>query len=146
MNSTRLWNSHQIKGTSSWEPRHLGTFWKLESRNGLSRGFHEAFSTTDAMLFSQNTWKTGNKAFEMSQAFQDQGCQPPTSLNIKNWWGRDDKWHHNAHSTWRYLWKKKRKKDVVEIVTFDQIGLLPTNHIIAYITMAYRSLWGNVRC
>ena len=38
--------------------------------------------------------------------------------------------------------KKKQKKDVVLIVTFDQkiIGLLPTNHIIGYVTMAYRSL------
>ena len=36
--------------------------------------------------------------------------------------------------------KKMRKKDVVGIVTFDLIGLLATNHIIAYITMAYRSL------
>ena len=26
---------------------------------------------------------------------------------------------------------------------FDLIGLLPTNHIIAYITMAYWSLLGN---
>ena len=33
--------------------------------------------------------------------------------------------------------KKTREKDVVGIVTFDLIGLLPTNHIIAYITMAY---------
>ena len=32
-----------------------------------------------------------------------------------------------------------RKKDVVFIVTFDLIGLLPINHIIAYVTMAYRS-------
>ena len=42
--------------------------------------------------------------------------------------------------------KKTHKKDVVLIVTFDQklIGLLLTNHIIAYITIAYRSLWGNV--
>ena len=32
------------------------------------------------------------------------------------------------------------EKDVVGIVTFDLIGLLPTNHIILYITMAYRSL------
>ena len=33
------------------------------------------------------------------------------------------------------------------IINFDLIGLLPTNHIIAYIiTMAYLSLWGNVRC
>ena len=36
--------------------------------------------------------------------------------------------------------KKTRKKEVVGIVTFDLIGLLPTNHSIAYITMAYRSL------
>ena len=36
--------------------------------------------------------------------------------------------------------KKMREKDVVGIVTFDLIGLLPTNHIIAHITMAYRSL------
>ena len=36
--------------------------------------------------------------------------------------------------------KKMREKDVVGIVTFDLIGLLPTNHIIAYITKAYRSL------
>ena len=33
--------------------------------------------------------------------------------------------------------KKTREKDVVGIVTFDLIGLLHTNHIIAYITMAY---------
>ena len=34
-----------------------------------------------------------------------------------------------------------RGKDVVGIVTFDLIGLLPTNHITAYITMAYQSLY-----
>ena len=39
-----------------------------------------------------------------------------------------------------------REKDVVLIVTFDLIGLPPINHIIAYITMAYRSLRGNVQC
>ena len=32
------------------------------------------------------------------------------------------------------------EKDVVGIVLFDLTGLLPTDHIIAYITMAYRSL------
>ena len=32
---------------------------------------------------------------------------------------------------------KKHEKDVVGIVLFDLIGLLPTNQIIAYITMAY---------
>ena len=31
--------------------------------------------------------------------------------------------------------KKMREKDVVGIVTFDLIGLLLTNHIIAYITL-----------
>ena len=31
------------------------------------------------------------------------------------------------------------KHPVVAIVTFDLIGLLPTNHIIAHITVAYRS-------
>ena len=36
--------------------------------------------------------------------------------------------------------KKKRKENVVGIITFDLIGILPTNHIIGYITMAYRSL------
>ena len=36
--------------------------------------------------------------------------------------------------------KKKREEDVVGIVTFELNGLLTTNHIIAYITMAYRSL------
>ena len=36
--------------------------------------------------------------------------------------------------------KKMREKDDVGIVTFDLIGLLPTNHIIAYITITYRSL------
>ena len=36
--------------------------------------------------------------------------------------------------------KKTHEKDVVGIVTFDLTGLLHTNNIIAYITMAYRSL------
>ena len=36
-----------------------------------------------------------------------------------------------------FFFFKKREKDVVRIVTFDLIGLLPTNHIIPYITMAY---------
>ena len=31
--------------------------------------------------------------------------------------------------------EKMREKDVVGIVTFDLIGLLLTNHIIAYITL-----------
>ena len=44
---------------------------------------------------------------------------------------------HRAHD---FICKKRHKKDVVGIVTFDLIGLLPTNHINAYITMSYWSL------
>ena len=66
------------------------------------------------------------------------------------------------HSTWRHLfctkilidsdhhkwlpWHKVHEKDVAGIAVFDLIGLLPTNHIIAYIkNIIYQSLWGNVR-
>ena len=48
--------------------------------------------------------------------------------------------------------KKTHKKDVVKlnIVAFDLIGLLPTNHVIPYITMVYqrkRSMKrGNAQC
>ena len=76
----------------------------------------------------------------------EQGYQPPTSSNIENWWGVGDRWHHNAGHIKSFFGKKKCEKDVVLIVTFDLIGLLPTNHIIAYITKAYLSLWGNVQC
>ena len=58
------------------------------------------------------------------------GCQPPTSLNIENWWGVGDRWHHNTGHMTSFFGKKKREKDFVLIVTFDLIGLLPTNHIL----------------
>ena len=35
---------------------------------------------------------------------------------------------------------KMREKDIVGIVTFDLIGLLATNQVISYISMAYWSL------
>ena len=38
-----------------------------------------------------------------------------------------------AHDVISAKKKKKREKDVVEIITFDLISVLPTNHIIAYI-------------
>ena len=41
--------------------------------------------------------------------------------------------------------KQTPKKDLVGIVTFDLIGVLPTNRIISYFTMAYQSLW-NLWC
>ena len=34
-------------------------------------GFQDVFSTAEAMLFCQNTHKTGNNATEMSQVFHD---------------------------------------------------------------------------
>ena len=37
----------------------------------LARGFQEVFSTADALLFRQNTCKTGNNVVEMSQVFHD---------------------------------------------------------------------------
>ena len=37
----------------------------------MSRGFQEVFSNADAMLFCQNTRKTGNNAGEMCQATHD---------------------------------------------------------------------------
>ena len=76
-----------------------------------------------------------------------QGCQAPTSSNIENWQGlSDDRWQHNARNMTSYMCTKTREKDVVGIVTFGLIGLLPTNHIIAHITMAYRSFRGNIQC
>ena len=43
--------------------------------------------------------------------------------------------------------KKTRKKDVVKlnIVAFDLIGLLPTNHVVPYITMVYQRKRGNAQ-
>ena len=68
-----------------------------------------------------------------------QGCQPPTSSNIENNYDGEgmigDIIMHG-----RLCKKKMRKKDVVGIVPFDVTGLLPTDHVIAYITMAYQSL------
>ena len=48
-----------------------GHFENKSLGNGVSRGFQEVFSTADAMLFPQNTRKTGNNVVEMSQALQD---------------------------------------------------------------------------
>ena len=39
-----------------------------------------------------------------------------------------------------FAMKQTCKKDLVGIVTFDLIGVLPTNRIISYFTMAYQSL------
>ena len=67
-------------------------------------------------------------------------CQPSRLqiLEIDGEWVIDDVM---MQGTRRHFWgKKTREKDVVLIVTFDLIGLLPTNNIIAYVTMAYRSL------
>ena len=55
MNSRQLWNWHQ--GTSSLGPRHLGI---LKFR--VSEMAFQGIFTADAMLFHQNTRKTGNNA------------------------------------------------------------------------------------
>ena len=48
-----------------------------------SRGFQEAFSTADTMLFLQNTYKIGKNAVEMSQASHDiAGFESFTDLNL----------------------------------------------------------------
>ena len=36
--------------------------------------------------------------------------------------------------------KQTRNKDLVGIVTFDLIGVLPTDRVISYFTRAYQSL------
>ena len=59
-----------------------------------------------------------------------QGFQPHMSSNIENWWGVGDRWRHNAGHMTSFFEKTTREKYVVLIVTFDLIGLLPTNHII----------------
>ena len=60
----------RTKGTSSWEPKHLGTFEIIKSLgNGISRGFQEVFSTAEATLFRHNTRKTGNNVVKMCQPF-----------------------------------------------------------------------------
>ena len=64
----------------------------------------------------------------------NQGCQPLTLQILRN--GRR---RHNAQPMTSFR-QKTREKDVVGIVTFDLIGLLVPNHVIAYISKAYRSL------
>ena len=36
-----------------------------------------------------------------------QDCQPHTSSNIENWWGRGDRWRHNAWHITSFVKKKK---------------------------------------
>ena len=70
MNSRWLWNLHQrpkfLRAEASRDILSL-----LSLRNGIFRGFHEVFSTMEAILFRQNTCNTWNNAIEMSQAFHD---------------------------------------------------------------------------
>ena len=47
-------------------------------------------------------------------------------------------------SVMNFQWQKMNKKDVVGMITFGLIGLLPTNHII--ILQGQWTLQGNVRC
>ena len=69
MNSRRLWNSHErskfLRAKASMDILKFGV-----SEMTFTGGFHEVFSSADAMLFRQNTRKTRNNAVEM-QAFND---------------------------------------------------------------------------
>ena len=71
-----------------------------------------------------------------------QGCQPPTSSNnkiIENSKGRNDRWRHIARHdvTWaknaRWFWS-----------TYIAPKQFIFSHSIAYITVEYQKLWGNV--
>ena len=70
MNSRQLWNSHQrqkvLRAEASWDILKFRV-----SEMPFPLGFQEVFSTAEAMLFSQNTCKTGKNAVEMSQAFHN---------------------------------------------------------------------------
>ena len=74
-------------------------------------------------------------------SLQWQGCQKPPRLQILKIDGEGMIDDVIMRGTWRHVCKKcsliliitnleMRGKDVVGIVTFDLIGLLPTNHII----------------
>ena len=39
-----------------------------------------------------------------------QGCQTPTPSNIENWWGREDRWRHNARHMTSFVKKYARKR------------------------------------
>ena len=71
---------------------------------------HKLQLISHASLKSQTT-----KNFGLQGLFQ--GCQPPTSPNIENWWGRDDR-DVIMHGTWHHLWPKTREKDVVVVLVF----------------------------
>ena len=38
------------------------------------------------------------------------GCQPPTSSNIENWQGRDNRWCHNAWNMMSFVLKNMQKR------------------------------------
>ena len=105
----------------------------------VSRGFYSQFMRSTPISFTHPPPPPPG----------DRAVNPPRLqiLRIDGEWVIDDV---IMQGTWHHFLKKRKthKKDVLLIVTFDQklIGLLPSNHITAYITMAYRSLWGNVQC
>ena len=70
MNSTWLCNSHQRhKFLRAEVPGNSLKFRVLEMAFPEVFKRYTVFSTADAMLFRQNTGKTGNNAVKMSQAF-----------------------------------------------------------------------------
>ena len=66
------------------------------------------------------------------------GCQPPTSSNIENWQGRDNtcRWCHNVQNMTSFVQKNMRKRCCWNCNICTLLVYFPTNHNIAYITMA----------
>ena len=68
MISRQLWNLHQRHNFLRAEASRDILKFRV-SEMAFPGGFQEVFTTTDAMLFHQNTRNTGNNTIEMSQAF-----------------------------------------------------------------------------
>ena len=67
----------------------------------------------------KKTWIPACPNFKLEQAALTfyltgamQGCQPPTSSNIENWYGVGDGWRNNA-GTWRHFLEKKHTKKML---------------------------------
>ena len=64
---------------------------------------------TNTELLWLGTWPL-NTGCLMGAFHYSQGCQPPMSSNIKNWWGMDDRWCRNAQHITSFVKKKKNSR------------------------------------
>ena len=95
MNGRWLWKLHQRHKFLRAEVSR--DILKIQSLgNGISMAFQEVFSSTDTVLFRQNTRKTENNTVKMSQAFHTQ-LECFTDLNLlKNTFKVTQKWETDA--------------------------------------------------